>query len=99
MTITPITSTISAVTPEQTKTAGISKTEQNFADFITSSIKEVNHAQINGDRAIEDLYTGKAENLHDVMISVEQADLSLRMLVQVRNKALQAYEEIMRMQV
>jgi flagellar hook-basal body complex protein FliE len=99
MTITPITSTISAVTPDVTKPGEISQTEQNFADFITSSISEVNQAQIDGDRAIEDLYTGKAENLHDVMISVEQADISLRMLVQVRNKALQAYEEIMRMQV
>ena len=72
---------------------------QNFSNFITSTIEQVNQSQIDSDRSIQKLHSGEAQNLHDVMISVEQADISLRMLVQVRNKALQAYEEIMRMQI
>ena len=79
--------------------SSVSQTEQNFSDFIKNSIAEVNQAQNDGDGAIEKLYSGEAQNLHDIMISVEQADISLRMLVQIRNKALQAYEEIMRIQI
>lgn len=67
--------------------------------MLTNTIKEVNQSQIDGDKAIEKLQTGEAKNLHEVMIAVEQADISLRMLVQMRNKAQQAYEEIMRLQL
>jgi flagellar hook-basal body complex protein FliE len=77
----------------------VSKKEQNFSDFIKSTINQVNDSQAEGDLAIQKLHSGEAQNLHDVMISVEQADISLRMLVQIRNKAIQAYEEIMRMQI
>ncbi|MGW8193655.1 MAG: flagellar hook-basal body complex protein FliE, partial [Desulforhopalus sp.] len=49
--------------------------------------------------AVERLQSGKAHHLHDVMIAVEEADISLRMAVQIRNRALSAYEEIMRMQL
>jgi len=54
---------------------------------------------LRGDQATMDLHAGKVANLHEVMIAVEEADLSLRMLVQFRNKAQAAYDEIMRMQV
>jgi flagellar hook-basal body complex protein FliE len=77
----------------------VSQKEQNFSDFIKSTINQVNDSQAEGDLAIQKLHSGEAQNLHDVMISVEQADISLRMLVQIRNKAIQAYEEIMRMQI
>jgi len=77
----------------------VTQTEQNFSDFIKSTISQVNESQAEGDLAVQKLHSGEAQNLHDVMISVEQADISLRMLVQVRNKAIQAYEEIMRMQI
>ncbi len=50
-------------------------------------------------QATKNLQSGDAKHLHEVMIAVEEADISLRMLVQMRNKALTAYEEIMRMQI
>ncbi len=50
------------------------------------------------DQAALKVNTGEAD-LHDAMIAMEKADISLRMLVQVRNKAVDAYKEIMRMQV
>ncbi len=90
---TPVGSTQAADKPE------IAQNEQNFSNFIKSTIEQVNQSQIDGDLSIQKLHSGEAQNLHDVMISVEQADISLRMLVQVRNKAIQAYEEIMRMQI
>jgi len=66
---------------------------------MQATIDQVNQAQNKGNLAIEQLNTGKAESLHEVMIAVEEADISLKMLVQMRNKALQAYEEVMRMQI
>ncbi len=75
------------------------ETKDHFSTLISSHIEQVNDAQQAADDAIAKLHSGEAQNLHDVMIAVEQADLSLRMLVQIRNKALSAYDEIMRMQI
>jgi len=70
-----------------------------FADTLSSAIAQVNKAQVDADRAVEQLQTGEAKNLHEVMITMEKADISLRLMVQMRNKAVDAYQEIMRMQV
>jgi flagellar hook-basal body complex protein FliE len=81
------------------ETSPVSQTQKSFSDFLNSTLDQVNNAQNAGDTAITKLNTGEAKNLHEVMIAVEKADISLRMLVQMRNKALQAYDEIMRMQI
>jgi flagellar hook-basal body complex protein FliE len=70
-----------------------------FADTLSSAVAQVNKAQVNADRAVEQLQTGEAKNLHEVMITMEKADISLRLMVQMRNKVVDAYQEIMRMQV
>ena len=80
-------------------TSDVSKAKSGFGDILSSTLESVNNSQITGDMAIEKLQTGEAKHLHEVMIAVEEADISLRMLVQMRNKALTAYEEIMRMQI
>ncbi|MGL1931456.1 MAG: flagellar hook-basal body complex protein FliE [Desulfotalea sp.] len=94
---------ISQLQPLQTNSSGIasevSKAKTDFSEVFAATIKQVNDAQNDGDNAIKDLQSGKAEHLHEVMLSVEKADISLKMLVQLRNKALSAYDEIMRMQV
>jgi flagellar hook-basal body complex protein FliE len=51
------------------------------------------------DQAVLQANTGEDVNLHHLMISMEKADISLRLMVQVRNKAIDAYQEIMRMQI
>ena len=76
-----------------------SQAKKGFGDILTATIQQVNNDQIGGDQAIQKLQAGDASHLHEVMIAVEEADISLRMLVQMRNKALQAYDEIMRMQI
>lgn len=77
----------------------VNKAASGFGDLLSSMVDQVNETQMSGDKAIENLQNGKAQHLHEVMIAVEQADISLRMAVQIRNKALTAYEEIMRMQI
>jgi flagellar hook-basal body complex protein FliE len=77
----------------------VSSARSGFGDIMKSTIEQVNQSQNSGEEAIQQLSTGQAESLHGVMIAVEEAEISLKMLVQMRNKALQAYEEIMRMQI
>lgn len=83
------------------KTSGteVSKASNAFSDVLSSTIDNVNRADINGEKAIEKLHTGEAKNIHEVVLALEEADIAIRMLVQMRNKALEAYNEIMRMQV
>ena len=72
---------------------------EGFADALQSAVTQVNENQVVADQAVEKVQTGESRNLHEVMIAMEKADISLRMLVQVRNKVIEAYQEIMRMQV
>jgi flagellar hook-basal body complex protein FliE len=83
----------------KTNGAEVSKAGEAFSKMLSTTIAQVNQADINGDKAIEKLHTGEAKNLHEVMIAVEEADISIRMLVQMRNKALEVYNQIMQMQV
>ncbi len=70
-----------------------------FADQLKNAINTVNDAQVNADRSVEELHSGQPASLHEVMLSLEKADISMRLFVQLRNKAVEAYQEIMRMQV
>jgi flagellar hook-basal body complex protein FliE len=70
-----------------------------FMDVLAKSMEEVNVSQVGADQAIKDLIAGKSKNLHETMLAVQKAELSLKTMMQVRNKVLEAYKEIMRMQV
>ncbi len=75
------------------------KAEKPFGDVLKESIGEVNRLQNEAEKAAKDLALGRAENIHDVMISMEKASVSFRLMTQVRNKIIEAYQEVMRMQV
>jgi len=79
--------------------SGVGQASTGFGDMLKTMLNKVNETQMAGDQATKSLQSGEAKHLHEVMIAVEEADVSLRMLVQMRNKALTAYEEIMRMQI
>ena len=70
-----------------------------FTEALKDSISQVNQAQLDANHAAEQVAAGESKNLHEAMIKLEEADISLRLMVQVRNKAVEAYQEIMRMQV
>lgn len=91
--------TMSPLSPKPGSEASIESTGADFGNMLKSMIGNVNDAQLSGEQAIEKLHSGKATHLHEVMIAVEEADISLRMLVQLRNRAQAAYDEIMRMQL
>lgn len=71
----------------------------SFADTLKKAIDEVNTLQQVANKKAEDLAVGKTDNVAEVMIATEKADIALRVMVQVRNKILDAYNEIMRIQV
>ena len=75
------------------------KTDRSFADTLKAAFNSVNQAQHDSDQKMQDLSTGKNHNIAEVMIAAEKADISLKLLVQVRNKIIEAYQEIMKMQV
>jgi len=75
------------------------KSEKSFAETLKDAVASVNTAQKDSDTKMEQLATGKNHNVAEVMIAAEKADISLKLLVSVRNKIIEAYQEIMKMQV
>ena len=70
----------------------------SFADQLKSKISEVNQLQNQADAKMEQGAVKGATNIHETMIQMEEANMGLLMLSKIRNKALDAYHEIMRMQ-
>jgi flagellar hook-basal body complex protein FliE len=70
-----------------------------FARVINKFLGESSAKQAAADQAIVDLATGKTENIHEVMLAVTKADLTFRTILQVRNRVIEAYQEITRMSV
>ncbi len=71
----------------------------SFADTLNQAIGKVNQLHQESDKGIQNLATGRSDNIADVMIAAEKADIALKVMVQVRNKIIDAYQEMMRMQV
>jgi len=67
--------------------------------MLKESVEKVNSLQKQADAAIDDLVVGNSKDIVQTMIMMEKVDTSFRLMIQVRNKIIQAYEEIMRMQV
>jgi len=70
-----------------------------FLDALQNTMDEVNKTQLEADQSIKDLVAGRTKNIHETMLQLQKADLSLKTMMQVRNKVLEAYKEIMKMQV
>jgi len=75
------------------------KSDNSFSSMLKESVEKVNSLQKQADAAIDDLVVGNSKDIVQTMIMMEKADTSFRLMIQVRNKIIQAYEEIMRMQV
>jgi len=70
-----------------------------FADALKKSIEEVSRMQQDANKAVEDLATGRSDELSVVMNAVEKADLAFKTLLAIRSKLMDAYEEIKAMQI
>jgi flagellar hook-basal body complex protein FliE len=70
-----------------------------FTDWLGQHLASANSQLVQADDGVRKLALGEADNLHQVMINLEKAKLSFELVVQVRNKLLDAYQELMRMQI
>ncbi|TDJ03690.1 MAG: flagellar hook-basal body complex protein FliE [Deltaproteobacteria bacterium] len=73
--------------------------EQTFGQVLGSYIGKVNALQNKANTAIEKLVTGKSKNIHETMLAVEKAEIAFKTMNQIRLKVIDAYREIMKMQV
>lgn len=74
------------------------KSSGDFSDILMEKLDEVNNDQLKAENATESFIKGEDTDIHNVMLSTEEAKMSLQMAVQVRNKLVEAYQEINRMQ-
>lgn len=72
---------------------------KSFGDFLTDSIVKVNNLEKDANRQIEMLASGQSKNIHETMLAVERAEMAFKQMNQVRSKVIDAYREIMRMQL
>lgn len=71
----------------------------DFGQVLSDAMNDVNKAQVESNEQIQGMLSGDIQDVHTAMIAVQKADLSFQMMMQVRNKLIDAYQEIMRMQV
>lgn len=73
--------------------------ESSFAQAISGLLQEANAQQLQSDQSLQQLVTGETDNVHNVVLAVAKADLSFRLVLEIRNRLIDSYQEIMRMQV
>jgi len=81
------------------KKDGTSSASGDFSKVLEKSISEVNNLQKDGQKAMSDMATGTVKDLHQAAIAIDKAELSMKMMLEIRNKALNAYKEISRTQI
>ncbi len=72
---------------------------KSFGDTISEFVQAVNDSQKNAAQQVADIIQGRSQNLHQAMATLEEAKLSFQLMLEVRNKLLESYQELSRMQV
>ncbi|MCD6552273.1 flagellar hook-basal body complex protein FliE [Thermotoga sp.] len=75
------------------------KNGDNFSEALKEALEKVNNIQKRAEKLTDDFAQGKISNIHEVIIEAEKASIALRLTVEVRNRIVEAYREIMRMQI
>lgn len=73
--------------------------EKSFSETFKEMINQADSLQKKSAKAVENFIAGGEENLHEVMAAVEEAQLSFQLIMEIRNKLMESYQELMRMQV
>lgn len=70
-----------------------------FADLVKGLLQDTNNQQAQVEESVTQLVTGETDSLHDVVLTASQADLAFRLVMEVRDRLISSYQEIMRMQM
>lgn len=104
LSVVPRTESLGASALDEARRAGVAETSAHgvhkpFADFLKAQVENVNGLQKEADTAVAAMVTGQSGNLHETMIALDKADVSFRMMTKVRSKIIDAYHEVMRMNI
>ena len=72
---------------------------EDFANHLKSALNEVNELQVDSEKAIGDMATGQVKDLHQAALAIGKAETSMKLMLEIRNKALSAYRELGRTQL
>jgi len=72
---------------------------EQFAQHLKSAINEVNELQVDKEVAVADIATGQVKDLHQAAIAIGKAEINMKLMLEIRNKALNAYKELGRTQL
>lgn len=97
--ISPITSGLSTLSQLAGKKAAEPTAADGFSNIISKTMADVSAAEATADKIAIGIASGQDENIQDLLIATSKATLGVQLLSQVRNRAVEAYQEIMRMQV
>src|SRR5271169_6314545 len=92
-------SSLAPVTPLEAPASTSGKADSPFKDVLSSAMKEVEGARANANQSIQHFLSGDGEDLHSTILASQRADLEFQMFLQVRNKVVSAYQEVMKMQM
>lgn len=73
--------------------------ERSFKETLVDFLEDVNRLQQEADESVKKLVKGEVSDIHQVMVRVEEAEVAFQLLLELRNKVIEAYQELMRMQV
>ncbi len=90
---------ISSLISNTSAKTNVAKSGGDFSKVLENTLSQVNKLQENSDKAMSAMATGEVKDLHQAAIAIDKAELSMKMMLEVRNKALNAYKEISRTQI
>jgi flagellar hook-basal body complex protein FliE len=90
---------MSSVQPKDNSGVGAADVGKQFGSFLNDALNNLNDQQIAVDQLNQSFVKGELSDVHQLTIASEKASIGLELTVQVRNKILEAYQEIMRMQM
>ncbi len=73
--------------------------KEGFAEHLKSALNEVNELQEKGDKALGEMASGQVKDLHQAALAIGKAETSMKLMLEIRNKALNAYKELGRTQL
>ena len=97
--VTPILPVSGVALPDAIRPAGQASTGGAFQEVLSGAIQKVESLGQNASASVERFLSGENEEIHTTILATQQAELSMELFLQARNKVVSAYQEIMRMQM
>ena len=88
-----------SIVPLSIKDNGSAREGLPFTDLLKGIVEETDKQQQVADTGVKQLVTGEAESIHEVVLTTARADLAFRLMMEIRNRLIASYQDVMRMQI